>query len=87
LDAVQNLVGPTPRAGRLPELALRSSKLDLAMFALSNEDQTTVRCVDASGEKLCDLNLYPTGKAAHYRCRHTPPHCYDLSGRPLSSCP
>ncbi len=71
----------------LSPAVLRASQLSLAMFALSNENQTTVRCVEPSGESLCDVNLYPDGTPAHYRCRHTPPHCYDLTGRVLNGCP
>jgi hypothetical protein len=34
----------------------------------------------------CDLMLSPN-KSPHYRCRHDPAHCYDLSGASVPSCP
>jgi len=86
--AIRSILATSSRARTaVSSVGLSEAQLSLAMFALSNENQTTVRCVDRSGESLCDVNLYPDGTPAHYRCRHTPPHCYDLTGRVLNDCP
>lgn len=45
-------------------------------------------CRAESGTADIDTYYSPTGEPPPYmRCKHAPPHCYDLDGLPVQECP
>jgi hypothetical protein len=49
---------------------------------------STSICQDGDDTSDIDVIASPTGSPpAHRRCRHSPPHCYDMDYNPLEDCP
>jgi hypothetical protein len=59
-----------------------STQIRLLVAAMSD-----AKCKDTS-ESDIKIIATPSGDPpAHYRCSHSPPHCYDLDWNPLPDCP
>lgn len=60
-----------------------STQIRLLVAAMSD-----AKCRDTSDTSDITIIVTPSGDPpAHYRCSHSPPHCYDLDLRRLPDCP